>query len=127
MAAGAAAAVPPALGAFLQTARASSEDDIGYFLSPERWAVCQALCARIVPTGSDPSTDPGATEAHSVVFIDRFLSAFELPSGVADNPPIYVAGRWSGRNPFEGEGGYPSDNSPADQVLADSGQGQFLG
>lgn len=125
--AGAAAAVPPVLGSFLDAARAASASETsGYFLGTGQWATCQALCARIVPTGRDPETDPGATQADAVVFIDRFLSAFELPASVADAPPIWLRGRWSGRNPFPGEGGYPSDRYPPDQFLGD-GLAHFLG
>ena len=126
VAAGAAAAVPPVLESFLQSARATTENETGYFLTPERWATCRALCARIVPTGSDPAADPGATEAHAVVFIDRFLAAFELPSTLADNPAIYVTGRWSGRNPFEADGGHASTDYPPDDFLDDNGQAHFL-
>lgn len=133
--AGAATAVPPVLETFLQPAHAATgpapgagtTPATGYFLDERRWATCQALCARIVPTGADPATDPGATEARAVVFIDRFLSAFELPTTLADGPAVWLRGRWSGRNPFPGEGGYASDNYPPDQMLGDTGQAHFLG
>jgi hypothetical protein len=124
---GAAAAVPPVLESFLDAARASTTSSAtsGYYLDATRWATCQALCARIVPTGSDPLTDPGAYEAKAVVFIDRFLSAFELPTGVADNPAIYVHGQNSGRNPYpNGEGGATGDY-PTDGFL-DGSLGKFL-
>lgn len=122
--AGAAAAVPPMFEAFRQPAQASSEE--AFFLSPERWAVCEALCSRIVPTGSDAATDPGATEAHAVVFIDRFLAAFELPASVADNPAVWVTGNFSGRNPEPGSGGYATSDYPPDAFLSDSGVAHFL-
>jgi hypothetical protein len=127
--AGAAAAVPPVLESFLQPARAASVPTAGpgYFLDSTRWATCRALCARIVPTGTDAASDPGATEAAAVVFIDRFLSAFELPTNVADGPAIWVQGRWSGRDPFAGEGGFASSDYPPDDFLGSDGQAQFLG
>lgn len=125
--AGAAAAVPPVLDSFLSEARAASGPATsGYFLDTGRWATCKALCARIVPTGQDPATDPGATEAAAVVFVDRFLSAFELPAATADGPAIWLAGRFSGRNPYPGEGGYPSDRYPADDFLDSGGRAHFL-
>lgn len=127
VAAGAATAVPVVLDSFLDMARASSGADVGYFLGPERWATCASLCARIVPTGSDPAADPGATEAGAVVFIDRFLSAFELPSAIADNPAIWLQGQYSGRDPYPGPGGRPSSDYPPDYFLSSSGQGRFLG
>ena len=125
--AGASAAVPPVLDSFLASARAASGSATsGFFLDTTRWATCKALCARIVPTGSDPSTDPGATEASAVVFVDRFLSAFELPSAVADGPAIWLRGRWSGRNPRPGTSGYPSDRYPPDDFLDPGGTAHFL-
>lgn len=125
--AGASAAVPPALDSFLASARASSGDpSSGHFLDQTRWKTCKALCARIVPTGTDPVNDPGATEASAVVFIDRFLSAFELPASLADGPAIWLKGKWSGRNPFAGDSGYPSDRYPSDDFLDTAGQAHFL-
>jgi hypothetical protein len=126
LAAGAAAAMPPAMEALWSPARAASAEGPAFFFDPQQWSTCAALCARIVPTGADPATDPGATEAWAVQFIDRFLSAFELPAAVATNPAIWVQGRWSGRNPFLGEGGEPSASFPPDDFLQD-GQGRFLG
>ncbi|HET6963642.1 MAG TPA: gluconate 2-dehydrogenase subunit 3 family protein [Acidimicrobiales bacterium] len=126
--AGVAAAVPPALGSLLDEARAASgSSPTGFFLDRTRWATCRALCARIVPTGSDPATDPGATEAAAVVFIDRFLSAFELPASVADGPAVYLRGRWSGRNPYAGPDGQPGSQYPPDDFLDASGTAHFLG
>lgn len=91
-----------------------------YFLTdPTRAATCAAACARIVPTGSDPVSDPGATEADAVVFIDRFLAAFELPSTVADGPPIWLSGPFSDRNPFPYSAtGEPSATYPADSFYS---------
>lgn len=126
--AGASAAVPPMLDSFLTSARAATgAPTSGYFLDTSRWATCRALCARIVPTGTDAATDPGASEANAVVFIDRFLSAFELPTSLADGPAIWLRGRWSGRDPFQDPDGYASDRYPADDFLDNTGQAHFLG
>jgi hypothetical protein len=128
MAAGAAAAVPSVVESFMVQARAATApaDGPAYFFDAAQWSTCRSLCARIVPTGSDPTTDPGATEAWATVFIDRFLGAFELPASVADGPPIWFKGRWSGRNPFADTGdGEPTDDFPADAFLS-GGQGHFL-
>lgn len=109
-------------------ARAATTPAAGpaYFFDTFQWSTCQSLCARIVPTGADPTTDPGATEAWATTFIDRFLGAFELPSSVADGPPIWVQGRWSGRNPYAGADGEPTTDYPADAFLS-GGRGNFLG
>lgn len=127
--AGTAAAVPPVLDSFLTTARAASgTQTAGFFLDAARWSTCKALCARIVPTGADPATDPGATEAKAVVFVDRFLSAFDMPAtGLADNPAIWLRGRWSGRNPVAGQSGYPTNQYPPDDFLDSHGTAHFLG
>jgi hypothetical protein len=63
-----------------------------------------------------------------VVFIDRFLSAFTLPEEVADNPAVYLHGRYSGRNPYpNNQTGTPSGTSPPDDMLtSDTGQVHFL-
>ncbi|MHB1488112.1 MAG: gluconate 2-dehydrogenase subunit 3 family protein [Acidimicrobiales bacterium] len=99
----------------------------GYFLTDQRWATCAALCSRVVPTGSDPTTDPGATEAKAVVFIDRYLAAFELPASLADNPAIWLTGPFSGRNPEpDSANGQPSSTYPADSMLGSDGQAHFL-
>ncbi|HMC39674.1 MAG TPA: gluconate 2-dehydrogenase subunit 3 family protein [Acidimicrobiales bacterium] len=126
--AGATVAVPPGLESLLSSARAlSGTSRVRYYLADDtRWNTCAALCARIVPTGADPVDDPGATEAQAVVFIDRFLAAFALPTSVADQPPIWVKGRWSGRNPFPKEDGTAGSRYPPDEFLSDSGQGHFL-
>jgi hypothetical protein len=101
-----------------------------YFFTTAEEATCRALCARIVPS-ADPVTGaaaPGATEAQAVVFIDRFLAAFELPAQVADNPAIYLHGRFSGRNPYpDDKSGSPSGTFPPDDMLTDStGQAHFF-
>lgn len=89
-----------------------------FFFTPHQYETCAAICARIVPTGDDPSRDPGATEAHAAVFIDRFLAAFELPGTVANGPAVYVHGRYSGRNPFpDNSTGTPSRSFPPDDFL----------
>jgi hypothetical protein len=100
-----------------------------YFLTPAEVATCTALCARIVPS-TDPETGApaaGATEAHTVVFIDRFLAAFSLPSEVADSPAIYLHGRYSNRNAYpDYTDGEPSSQLPADAFLSTDGQAHFL-
>lgn len=99
----------------------------GLFLKGRRWATCRALCSRVVPTGSDPATDPGATEADAVLFIDRYLSAFELPRSLADNPAIWISGPYSGRNPEpDTKDGRPSSTFPPDSMLSRQGQARFL-
>ena len=99
----------------------------GLFLDGQRWATCRALCSRVVPTGSDPAADPGATEADAVLFIDRYLSAFELPASLADNPAIWVTGPFSGRNPEpDFKDGRPSSRHPADAMLDAKGRAHFL-
>lgn len=99
----------------------------GLFLKGQRWATCQALCSRVVPTGSDPAADPGATEADAVLFIDRYLSAFELPRSLADNPAIWISGPYSGRNPEPDlKTGRPSNRYPADAMLDPEGRARFL-
>ena len=129
LAAGAATAVPPVLESFLESARASTGTATsGFFLGRQQWATCAALCARIVPTGSDPATDPGATEARAVVFIDRFLSAFDVKlASVADGPAIYLRGNFSGRNPFPSGAGTASTHYPSDAFLDSKGVAHFLG
>ncbi|HLI24848.1 MAG TPA: gluconate 2-dehydrogenase subunit 3 family protein [Acidimicrobiales bacterium] len=96
----------------------------GYFLDAGRYRTCAAICARLVPSGPDPAREPGATEAGAVVFIDRFLSAFELPAAVADNPAIWLRGRFSGRQPSPGDG-HPGRRPPSD-FLDPSGRAHFL-
>ena len=129
LAAGAASAVPPVLESFLQSARAGTATPTsGFFLDTQQWATCAALCSRIVPTGTDPSTDPGATEAKAVVFIDRFMSAFDVKlASVADGPAIWFRGNYSGRNPFPADDGTASTTYPSDAFLDASGVGHFLG
>src|SRR5579875_2036074 len=129
LAGGAVAVIPTPLVEWARaaTTTATSATASGYFLTGQRWATCAALCSRIVPTGSDPSTDPGATEARAVVFIDRYLAAFELPGDVADQPAIWLAGPFSGRNPRpDPEDGRPSNQHPPDSMLGGNGQAHFL-
>ena len=83
------------------------------------YATAAALCAQIVPTDD---LGPGADEAGAVNYVDLYLSAFDaalIGSGLADNSPIYVHGRNSGRWPYGvhtgiGAGGpgttYPPDD-----------------
>jgi len=133
LAGGAVVAVPTPVAQWARAAtrsaptRSASAASSGFFLDSRRWATCSALCARVVPTGSDPATDPGATEAHAVVFIDRYLSAFELPESLADNPAIWVKGPFSGRNAEPNpDTGKPSAQHPADSMLGSNGQAHFL-
>jgi len=93
LAGGAATLVP--LDLLARAAAASAAANARFFTSHE-YATCAAICARIVPTDADP----GATEARAVEFIDLFLAAFELPPDAADNPAVYLHGRYSGRNPY---------------------------
>ena len=127
LAAGAASAVPPFLESFLQAARAGTPANF-YFFNAQRDGTgqlektCRALCDRIVP-GPD-----GATDASAVVFIDRFLSAFELPTLVADRPAIWFTGDSSGRSPSpDNTDGKPSSTFPSDAFLDSRATGHFLG
>jgi hypothetical protein len=132
---GAAAALPfdllrAARAATPATTTSTSTTPTFYFLTRAEQTTCEALCARIVPS-SDPVTDapaPGATEAGAAVFIDRFLAAFMLPATVADNPAIYLHGRYSGRNPYpDNQSGTPSRTYPPDDLLtSSSGQAHFI-
>src|ERR1043165_1422209 len=101
LAMGATIAVSPRLEAAIRQVTATGSSEL-FFLSPARARPCPPICAPLVPTGSNPKTDPGATEAHAVNFIDRFLAAFELPAAVADGPAIYIHGRFSDRNAHTG-------------------------
>jgi len=119
LATGATVAVSPRLQAAIRhvTADGAGASEM-YFFNAARARTCAAISARIVPSGSDPKTDPGATEAHAVVFIDRFLAAFDLPTAVADGPAIYIRGRYSGRSPYPNDAtGKPSSSSPPDDFL----------
>lgn len=92
-----------------------------------RRSTCAALCARIVPSGADPKRDPGAAEARALTFIDRFLAAFELPATLAENPGIYIHGRYSGRNPYPDPAtGNPSRRYPPDDFVSADGVHRFL-
>lgn len=126
--AAAGAAIPEAIMKWAGQAALATAGQPGFFLNPTRMATCAAACARLVPTGVDPATDPGADEAHAAVFIDRYLAAFdELPAAVADNPDIWLQGPFSGRNPFpDSVGGTPSTSFPTDDMLNGSGQMQLL-
>lgn len=126
-AAGAGALIPESLATWTRQAALATGTQPGFFLNPTRMATCAAACARLVPTGANPATDPGATEADAVVFIDRFLAAFELPASLADNPAIWLDGRYSGRNPFPDPAtGEPSTDFPTDDMLDGTGQAHFL-
>lgn len=119
-ASGAVVALPAGL---LQAARAatSTATDVFYFLTDAEMAICAAICRQIVPS-EDPVTGavvPGATEAGAVVFIDRLLAAFQLPSDVADHPAIYLQGPYSNRNAYpDFSTGEPSADFPPDAMMA---------
>ena len=121
LALGASAAVPLHL---VVRAAPSAGTATGHYLTTHERLTCDAICSRIVPTDADP----GAHEAAAVDFIDFFLSAFELPPSVADNPGIYLHGRYSGRNPYaDHQTGLPSEYRPAsDFVDATTGTRHFL-
>jgi len=96
------------------------------FFTAAQYRTCVALCSRVVPTGADPHTDPGATEMHAALFIDRFLSAFE-PSPTTDNPAVYLHGRFTKRNAYpDHTTGRPSNIFPADATIDGSGTSHFL-
>ena len=99
LASGATIAVSPRLEAAIRHVTSAGSADM-YFFTSARARTAQAICARIVPSDAG---SPGATEAKAVVFIDRFLAAFELPSVVADGPAIYIHGRFSDRNAHHGD------------------------
>ncbi|HET7524260.1 MAG TPA: gluconate 2-dehydrogenase subunit 3 family protein [Acidimicrobiales bacterium] len=109
--AAAGAAIPEAVAKWVGQSALADSATMYFLTDATRAATCAAACARIVPTGSEPATDPGATEAAAVVFIDRFLSAFELPSAVADGPPVWLSGPFSNRNPYpDNVNGQPSSH-----------------
>jgi hypothetical protein len=119
--------IPESLIRWTRQAADATSSQTAYFLDATRMATCAAACARLVPTGTDPATDPGATEAQAAVFIDRFLAAFELPAEVADNPAIWLHGRYSGRNPFPNPAtGRPTGDFPPDDMLDEQGTAHFL-
>jgi len=126
-AAGTVTALPAALRHGARAA-ASGTADTFYFLSREQAATCAAICARIVPS-ADPVTGasvPGATEAGAVVFVDRLLAAFQLPTSVADHPGVYLRGPYSNRNAYPDYAtGEPSSHFPSGS-LSPSGQTHFV-
>ncbi|MGH9919200.1 MAG: gluconate 2-dehydrogenase subunit 3 family protein [Nitrososphaerales archaeon] len=134
LALGAAAALPRELVAGTRAAvnrRPALLPPSGLFLKDEgglpRRSTCEAMCARIVPTGGDPGSSPGAVEAGAIQFIDIFLSAFDLPGRLADHPAIYLEGRFSGRYPYpDNQRGTPSRNFPPDDFIGAGGARHFL-
>ncbi|MHB1855682.1 MAG: gluconate 2-dehydrogenase subunit 3 family protein [Acidimicrobiales bacterium] len=58
------------------------------FFSDHQYEVVRAVCARLIPTDSDP----GATEAGVADYIDTLLGAFSF-----DPPRIWAGGPFSGR------------------------------
>lgn len=123
--AGAAAgtAIPGAVAKWVGQAAVATDTDVFYFLSTTQAATCAAACARLVPS-SDPLKDPGANEAHAVVFIDRFLAAFDLAAaGVSDGPPIWLTGPSSTRNPYpDNTTGLPSSEYPKEDSFYSGGK-----
>lgn len=122
--AAAGAAIPEVVAKWVGQAALAGSQTMYFLTDATRAATCAAACARIVPTGTDPTTDPGATEAAAVVFIDRFLSAFDpaLPSTVADGPPIWLSGPFSNRNPFpDNVNGQPTSQKPTDSFCSAPG------
>jgi hypothetical protein len=130
--AAAGAAIPEAVLKWAGQAALATAGQGPFFFNATRMATCAAICSRLVPTGADPTTDPGATEAQAAVFIDRFLASFqELPASIASNSPdnaaIWLQGPYSGRNPFpDNVTGEPSSTFPGDDMLNSSGQMQLI-
>ncbi|HEV3123814.1 MAG TPA: gluconate 2-dehydrogenase subunit 3 family protein [Candidatus Dormibacteraeota bacterium] len=123
LATGTVAVVPIEL--LVRAAAVSAASGAHYFTAHE-YATCDAICSRILP--SDAS--PGAAEARAVDFVDLFLAAFEVPATIADNPAIYLHGRFSGRNPYpNNQTGTPSTTFPPDQMQSNppTGQRHFIG
>jgi Gluconate 2-dehydrogenase subunit 3 len=130
-ASGGVALMPAALRDMARAATASSttSPEAFYFFDAGQAACAAALCAQIVPS-VNPLTGapaPGAAEARAVVFIDRFLSAFDLPASVADNPAIYLRGPWSNRNAYPDYAiGGPSSEHPPDSFMSPDGQVHYV-
>jgi hypothetical protein len=121
LAGSAGAAVPVDLMARAAEALAASG---ARFFTTAEYVTCDALCARILP--SDDGR-PGAREARAVDFIDLFLSAFDLPASAADQPAIWVHGRYSGRNPYPAPtGGSASHRYPPSDMEDSGGRRHFL-
>ncbi|HZU79874.1 MAG TPA: twin-arginine translocation signal domain-containing protein [Acidimicrobiales bacterium] len=147
LAAAAGAAPLPGGPYFLSRQYVSPTDKAAHDL----WATAQAICARVVPTTTNPLTgqlvSPGGTEAGAVNFIDLFLASFQsdsrpgsyapalgqkaLPVGTSagdlvTQPPIYLNGRYSGRfstgNPSTGT---PS-SAPAEDDFDTAGGAPFV-
>lgn len=130
LATGVVAALPvtAASCAATESALGQAQGTGGFFLTGTRRSACEAACARIVPAGEDPEADPGAAQARAVDFIDLYLAAFELPASVADNPAIWLRGRYSGREPYPDHAtGTPSRRFPPSSFVAPDGQRRFLG
>jgi hypothetical protein len=47
-----------------------------YFLSPDERSFFQSFCSLIVPSGSDPVSDPGAKEVGTIHYVDSTLLDF---------------------------------------------------
>ena len=133
LATGAASAVPFELLSRVVDAVAASGPH--FFVGPNAhlYAVCDAIAARLMPSSPDPITSapqPGGKEARAVDFIDLFLAAFQpdVVGVVADNPPIWLHGRFSNRNALPDPAtGLPSAQFPPDDFGSlPGGFGHFL-
>jgi hypothetical protein len=118
--AAAGAAIPGAVAKWVGQAALADSQTMYFLTDTTRYATCVAACARIVPTGSNPVADPGATEADAVVFIDRFLAAFQPElSAVADGAPVWLSGPFSNRNPEpDNTTGTATSTFPADSYYS---------
>lgn len=61
------------------------------FFSPDEFSTLGALCDRILPQDDEP----GALALGAPVYIERLLTAFDLPE-----PFVFAGGPYSGRQPF---------------------------
>jgi Gluconate 2-dehydrogenase subunit 3 len=76
------------------------------FFSAQEFATLAALCDRILPQDGDP----GALALGAPIYIERLLTAFDLPE-----PFVYTGGPYSGRQPFpDYRTGTPGRDFPTD-------------
>lgn len=133
LATGASAALPFELLDRVADALAASGPHFFTGANAHLYAVCDAICSRLLPSSPDPVTNapqPGGREARAVDFIDLFLAAFQtdVVGVVADNPPIWLHGRYSNRNAFpDFTTGQPSTRFPGDDFGSlPGGFGHFI-
>ena len=133
LAGGAAPALPIELLGRVADALAASGPYFFIGSNAHLYAVCDAICARVMPSSPDPVTNapqPGGKEARAVDFIDLFLAAFQsnVLGVVADNPAIWLHGRYSNRNAYpDPMTGMPSSQFPPDDFgTLPGGFGHFL-